>query len=130
MTKVPAHMKQFTTQVPLETYDAMVRLSNKLGRSFSREVEEAFLRHLAAPPALVAPPLTPRTTADARPAGKPGRPARKTAPKPQKGAERRTEARQTLAALDADAGLERVSTRDEWTPPPALEDSVRNADPS
>ncbi len=127
MGKVASHMKQFTTQVPKETYEAMIRLSNKLGRSFSREVEEAFLRHLETPPTVEARPLPPRTTADARPAGKPGRPPRKPgngrAIGPQKAAERRTEA---LSALED--GTTRVSTKDERPTYAADEGSCSNLD--
>lgn len=59
MAKVAEGMRQFTTQVPEKLLSGMTALAGKLGRSFSREVEDAFRRHLEAPPRLDAPALPP-----------------------------------------------------------------------
>ncbi len=125
MPKVAKGMKQFSTQVPVETYDAMTALAARLGRAFSREVTEAFRRHLANPPTLADRPHDDAPPTRAAPARKPGTTtpppdgpsdvvrslmAKKPAPKAQKAAERRTSALEELATLD---GTTRVSMKDE-----------------
>ncbi len=124
MPKVAKGMKQFSVQVPIETYEGMTALAARLGRAFSREVTEAFRRHLANPPTLVdrphddAPPArvspAPARYKASPPADGPSDVVRalmaKKPTKPQKAAERRTSALEELADLD---GTTRVSTKDE-----------------
>lgn len=113
MAKVPPDMKQFTTQVPAELYDAFAALAARLGRPFAREVAEAFRRHLANPPRLVQEPHPDRAVVEEpppRPVGRPARAAQKDRPPPPRPAERRTTARQERA--ERAAALEQLRQLD------------------
>ncbi len=125
MPRVAKGMKAFTIALEPETYGQLKALADRLGRPVQVEAVCAIGRHLESPPTIREPTLKPLALETPATTPAPARSARKPTPPPkaQKAAERRTLA---LAALED--GTTRVSLRDEWSPPPALEDSVQNAD--
>jgi hypothetical protein len=137
--EIPENRVQVAVVIDRKLRDDFRALCDRMGASFASELQRAMRRHLASDPRRVEDDLPD----DARPAParKPGRPAttpppaapapatpgrssayeealakqkaRKPAPKPQDAAERRTSARDDLAALEGESGVQRVSTREE-----------------